>query len=133
MIIAPRLPACSRLARPLPDSESASSRPWDDGGPLVFRRRVKAGAFSLYFGDEPIYHFDLEGRWQRAYLEALHYLKGLDAEVYEIDRVRVGPNLVLRRRKLSYGEAADLDARRMRSSCATTDWFRARRRSIPPA
>ena len=24
----------------------------------------KQGAFSLYFGDAPIYHFDLEGRWQ---------------------------------------------------------------------
>ena len=79
-------------------------------GPLVFAG-FKHGAFSLYFGDEPIYHFDLEGRWQRAYLDGLHYLKGLDAEVHEIDRVREGPNLVLRRRKLSYGEAADLDAR----------------------
>ena len=27
----------------------------------------KRGAFSLYFGDAPIYHFDLEGRWQRTW------------------------------------------------------------------
>lgn len=79
-------------------------------GDLVFAG-FKQGAFSLYFGDEPIYHFDLEGRWQRAYVEGLHYLKGLDAEVHEIDRVREGPNMVLRRRKLAFGEAADLDAR----------------------
>ena len=72
---------------------------------------VKHGAFSLYFGDAPIYHFDLEGRWQRAYLDGLHYLKGLDAEVHELARVREGANLVLRRRQLSVGEAADLDAR----------------------
>ena len=26
---------------------------------------VKPGAFSIYFGDAPIYHFDLEGRWLR--------------------------------------------------------------------
>jgi hypothetical protein len=84
--------------------------PADRDGEFVFAG-FKHGAFSLYFGDAPIYHFDLEGRWQRAFLDGLHYLKGLDAEVHGIDRVREGPNLVLRRRKLSFGEAADLDAR----------------------
>ena len=71
----------------------------------------KHGAFSLYFGDQPIYHFDLEGRWQRAFIEGIHYLKGLDTDVHAVDRVREGPNLVLRRRKLSVGEATELDAR----------------------
>ena len=61
----------------------------------------KPGAFSLYFGDAPIYHFDLEGRWQRAFVDGMHYLKGLDATVHAIDRVREGPNLVLKRRNLS--------------------------------
>jgi hypothetical protein len=84
--------------------------PMTGAGTLVFAG-FKHGAFSIYFGDEPIYHFDLDGRWQRAYLDGLHYLKGLDAAIHEIDRVREGPNLVLRRRKLSFGEAADLDAR----------------------
>ncbi|WZO98199.1 hypothetical protein EP7_005256 [Isosphaeraceae bacterium EP7] len=70
----------------------------------------KAGAFSLYYGDAPIYHFDLDGRWQRAYVGATHYLKALDTSVQAIDRVRVGENLVLRRRTLPYAEAADLDA-----------------------
>jgi hypothetical protein len=83
--------------------------PADGEGELIFAG-IKHGAFSLYFGDWPIYHFDLEGRWQRAYLAELHLLKGLDAELFEIDRVRDGPNMVLRRRKLSFGEAADLDA-----------------------
>ena len=36
----------------------------------------KHGAFSLYFGDAPIYHFDLEGRWQRAFVDGTHYLEG---------------------------------------------------------
>jgi hypothetical protein len=80
-----------------------------DGDPIF--AGFKHGAFSLYFGDAPIYHFDLEGRWQRAFLDGLHYLKGLDADVHEIDRVREGPNMILRRRKLNFGEAADLDAR----------------------
>jgi hypothetical protein len=71
----------------------------------------KHGAFSLYFGDAPIYHFDLEGRWQRAFVEGIHYLKGLDADIHAIDRVREGPNLVLRRRRLGYEEAGDLDSR----------------------
>ncbi len=84
-------------------------QPTEPCGDLIFAG-FKHGAFSLYFGDEPIYHFDLEGRWQRAYVEGLHYLKGLDAEVHAIDRVREGPNLVLHRRKLTFGEAGDLDA-----------------------
>lgn len=83
--------------------------PTDRQGDLIFAG-FKAGAFSLYFGDAPIYHFDLEGRWQRAYLDGLHYLKGLDGTVHAIDRVREGPNLMLHRRKLAFGEAADLDA-----------------------
>ena len=47
-----------------------------------------------------------------------------------IDRVREGPNLVLRRRKLSSGEASDLDARIR--SVALDLMAGLRRRSIPP-
>jgi hypothetical protein len=71
----------------------------------------KHGAFSLYFGDAPIYHFDLEGRWQRAFLSGTHYLKGLDATIHAIDRPREGINLVLKRRSLSRAEASDIDER----------------------
>jgi hypothetical protein len=70
----------------------------------------KQAAFSLYFGDAPIYHFDLEGRWQRAFAGGTHYLKGLDGCVHAIDRVRDGENLVLKRRALDDGEAGELDA-----------------------
>jgi hypothetical protein len=71
----------------------------------------KPGAFSLYYGDAPIYHFDRDGRWQRAFVDGIHFLKALDNTVQAIDRVREGPNLVLKRRTLSYVEASDLDAR----------------------
>jgi hypothetical protein len=71
----------------------------------------RPGVFSLYFGDAPIYHFDREGRWQRAFVAGTHYLKGLDATVQAIDRIREGENLVLKRRTLGYAEAGDLDAR----------------------
>jgi hypothetical protein len=71
----------------------------------------KHAAFSLYCGDAPIYHFDLEGRWQRAFVEGTHYLKGLDTTTQAIDRVREGANLVLRRRTLDRAEAAAFDER----------------------
>jgi hypothetical protein len=71
----------------------------------------KHGAFSIYHGDAPIYHFDLEGRWQRAFVDGTHYLKGLDASVQAIDRVREGANLVLKRKTLAYAETSEFDAR----------------------
>jgi hypothetical protein len=79
----------------------------DDVG-LVFAG-FKKGAFSLYFDDAPIYHFDLEGRWQRAYIESTHYLKSLDTSVYAIDRVREGANMVLKRRRLDRDDTRNLD------------------------
>ncbi|MBV8486984.1 MAG: hypothetical protein JO161_01775 [Planctomycetaceae bacterium] len=69
----------------------------------------KKGAFSLYFGDAPIYHFDLEGRWQRAFLEPTHYLKSLDTSVYAIDRTREDGSMVMRRRALEEHEIENLD------------------------
>ncbi len=78
------------------------------GGDLAFAG-FKPGAFSVYFGDAPIYHFDLEGRWQRAFVAGIHYVKGLDGGVAAIDRVREGKSLVLKRRSLPFAEARDLD------------------------
>ena len=69
----------------------------------------KEAAFSVYFEDAPIFHFDLEGRWQRAYHQGLHYLKALDTTTQVIERVREGPNLVLRRRTLSSDATAEFD------------------------
>jgi hypothetical protein len=71
----------------------------------------KPGVVSLYFGDAPIFHADLEGRWQRAYADGRHWHKGLDSVVRTVARERVGPNLVLRRAVLSFAEASDFDAR----------------------
>src|SRR5262249_9523187 len=83
--------------------------PEKDGDPIFAGFNPRG--FSLYLGDAPIYHFDLEGRWQRIFADGIHYLKGLDGEVHAIDRVREGPNLVLKRRRLPVDEAADLDLR----------------------
>lgn len=95
----------------------------------------KLGAFSLYYGDEPIYHFDLEGRWQRAYLAGTHYLKGLDGATVAVDRVREGANLVLRRRALAFAESSDLDAAIRATALDLLDGLAAQRleRLDPPA
>jgi hypothetical protein len=70
---------------------------------------VKQGGVSVYIGDAPIYHFDLDGRWQRAFLDGMHYLKGLDTKIRSMAREREGSEMVLRRVTLSYAEGADLD------------------------
>lgn len=80
----------------------------DVGDPIFIG--FKPGAFSIYFGDAPIFHFDREGRWQRAFIDGVHYLKGLDAQVQTIDRVREGENLVLKRKTRSAAEVGDTDA-----------------------
>ena len=94
----------------------------------------RPGVFSLYFGDAPIYHFDGEGRWQRAFVAGTHYLKGLDATVQAIDRIREGANLVLKRRTLGYAEASDLDAQVRAAALDVLDALGAGRlaRRVPP-
>lgn len=80
-----------------------------DGGTLVFAG-FKPGAFSLYLGDEPYFHFDLEGRWQRVLIGGIHYLKALDGAVESITRERTPDGMVLRRQRLLFAETADLDS-----------------------
>jgi hypothetical protein len=70
---------------------------------------VKRGAFSLYFDNEPIYHFDLDGRWQRAYIDGNHVRKALDQTVDMISRDRVPEGIAIRRRALAHDEIASLD------------------------
>lgn len=79
-----------------------------DGGPLVFVG-IKHGATSIYLGDEPSYHFDLEGRWHRCYQAPSHFLRRLDGSTQAIDRPRVGRNMVLDRRTLDPIESDRLD------------------------
>jgi hypothetical protein len=78
-------------------------------GRLVFAG-IKHSAISLYDDDDPHAHFDLDGRWQRAYRNGIHYRKALDGSVDAIARQREGANLVLRRRSLPFTEIVDLDA-----------------------
>ncbi len=94
---------------------------------------VKPGGFSLYFGDAPIYHFDLEGRWQRAYIGERHFLKGLDGSVHALDRVRDQGSMVLKRRRLEYAAAVELDAlARATASELARGVMRAEYEFVPP-
>jgi len=87
----------------------------------------KPGAFSLYFGDAPIFHFDREGRWQRAYIDGLHVLKSLDNQIQVIDRVREGENLVLKRRTVEEHEANAYDEQVRRTARTLLDGIEALR------
>jgi hypothetical protein len=80
----------------------------DARGKLTFAG-IKPGGFSLYLGEEPHFHFDLEGRWQRMFRAGVHYLKALDGTVDALERVREGGSLVIHRRAASLAEAGDLD------------------------
>ena len=80
----------------------------DPGGRLIFAG-VKRGAFSLYFDDEPIHHFDLDGRWQRAYVDGTHVRKALNQSVDLIGRSRVPEGIMLHRRAASRAEIDSFD------------------------
>jgi hypothetical protein len=104
----------------------------DADGRLVFAG-IKPSAISLYFDDDPHAHFDLEGRWQRAYRDGVHYRKALGGSVDALERHREGPNLVLRRRSLPYAEIADLDAAIRDDALTLLDDLGAdRRQALPP-
>ncbi len=87
----------------------------------------KTGACSIYFDDAPIYHFDLDGRWQRAFIGSdpedddtpknlagvpgSHYLKALDTSTTALVRLREGNEIKIRRRQLSFAETVRFDDR----------------------
>ena len=86
-------------------------KPVDDpGDEATILLGYKRGGFSAYFGDAPLLHFDLDGRWQRAFIAGTHYLKGLDTRTQAVDRVRDGKSMVLDRRTLGADETIHLDA-----------------------
>lgn len=96
-----------------------------DGAGSTVLIGFKPGACSIYFDDAPIYHFDLEGRWQRAFIgfeaadpetprnlagvPGVHYLKGLDTSTTGLIRVREGQEIKIQRRSLGYAESVEMD------------------------
>lgn len=102
-------------------------------GRVVFAG-FKPGAFALFDDDAPFYHFDRDGRWQRALVDGIHYLKGLDGRAIALDRTREGAHTRLHRRTLSFAEVNDLDAA-IRSAAIDliADVCGGRRRLIAPS
>lgn len=93
----------------------------------------RSGGMAVYLGDSPIFHYDLDGRWQRAVRDGAHDLKGLDTSVQSIDRLRTAGGLVLRRRRLGFAEATDRDAEARRVALDLLDDLAAGRVApIPP-
>jgi hypothetical protein len=92
-------------------------------------RGDEPGAFAVYLGDEPCYHFDMEGRWQRMYDAGIHYRKDLSNAVVALERRREGAAPVMRRRVLSFAEVADRDAQ---ARAMSLELLSARDELVPP-
>ena len=81
----------------------------DAGGAIVFVGLRPTG-FSIYHDDAPIFHFDLDGRWQRAFARDTHAIRDLDGSTRIVERPREDGTLTLRRTTLPYAEAAEWDS-----------------------
>lgn len=72
---------------------------------------LKSNGVSIYCDDAPILHFDLDGRWTRAYFDESHYLRSWDGSIERVDRRREASGLDLPRRRLDEDEAAVVENR----------------------
>jgi hypothetical protein len=71
---------------------------WEESEVIVAGCRAN-GAWSIYFGAEPCYHFDPEGRLRRAF--AMGYLYRTQGDTLaRLQRVRTGDEVVLQRTDL---------------------------------
>ncbi|REJ89494.1 MAG: hypothetical protein DWQ34_19785 [Planctomycetota bacterium] len=81
--------------------------------PVVAGRRSD-GRWSIYFGGDPCYHFDVDGRLRRAFVAGLLY-RTEGTTLAALQRVRTGEETVLRRRDLDELELGTvLDAMQVR-------------------
>lgn len=72
------------------------------------------GAWSIYFGADPCYHFDADGRLRRAYADGYLY-RTQGNTLARLNRVRTDEAVELQRKDLSVEEcAAFVDAMRLR-------------------
>jgi hypothetical protein len=73
--------------------------------PVTAGRR-KAGGWSIYFGGDPCFHFDAEGRLRRAFAQGRLY-RTQGRTLAELERVRAPDVTELRRRDLTPAELAE--------------------------
>jgi hypothetical protein len=63
------------------------------------------GAFSVFFGDDPVYQFNAAGEWRRAFCDGL-LLKASHGDIVSIRQVRTGNEVQLQSHALSKSEEA---------------------------
>lgn len=78
---------------------------WHPDEPPLIAGKRRAGAVSLFFGEDPVYHFTSEGKLRRAYVAGLLY-KAEGGRLFEIERVRVPGAVEMRSRPLTATEEA---------------------------
>jgi hypothetical protein len=103
-----------------------------EGGGLILAG-FKPGGFLLYEDDEPLDHFDLDGRWQRCFRGGRHTVKRLDGGAVAVDRERKGRGLEVSRTLLPPEETAQLDREIRESAQSLREALAAKAlRFVPP-
>jgi hypothetical protein len=75
-----------------------------DGQPEPIVAGIRDGShWSVYFGPDPVYHFDAAGALRRAYVGGCLY-RSQGTTLAQLDRVRTGDEVVLQRRDLTPAE-----------------------------
>jgi hypothetical protein len=84
----------------------SSSRPesHNSDSPIVAGFRA-GGGLSIFFGEDPAYHFNAAGELRRAYVDSLLY-KAINGELVSLSRIRSAEQVELRSHKLSAPEQA---------------------------
>ena len=72
--------------------------------PIVVGFRANGG-LSIFFGEDPAYHFNAAGELRRAYVDSLLY-KAINGELVSLSRIRNAEQVELRSHKLSAPEQA---------------------------
>lgn len=71
----------------------------------VFAGLRNDGCFAVYFGPDPVYHFDSEGRLRRAFVDGLLY-RTQGSTLASLDRQRMADETVLERSDLKADDLA---------------------------
>ena len=81
----------------------------DRPDPVIAGRRA-TGAWSFYFGAEPVYQFDVEGRLRRAYIDG-HLYRSQGTTVARLARSRTATETTLQRHDLTPDELQEMQTR----------------------
>jgi hypothetical protein len=80
------------------------------GRPSIVAGFRAGGGLSIFFGEDPAYHFNSAGELRRAYVDGLIY-KAIDGQLIALTRVRSADQVELRSHTLAETEQAKFVAR----------------------